>query len=269
MKVIIAGYSKTGTKSICAALKHFGYSVDDFPEHIDQRTDFWWRIYNAEPGDELAQTPAIFKQMYENVDVCTDTPAYLFWEQISEAFPDAKVILMERDNEEVWWKSLEKHFVRERRTNIGAWILEYLPRWYVRLLCDDLWKSQDRHRFFTWAGAVGPTSPFGPNRVNKMIATKRYREHNTYVKATCPADKLLVYNPKDGWPKLCKFLGLEIPDMEFPNKNKGGQIVEDILFRHPRALKQRYTVITNLLISILVVAGLAYYVVQNFEVVRR
>lgn len=145
----------------------------------------------------------------------------------------------------------------------------YFTRVYVRLLCDDLWKSQDRHRFFTWAGAVGPTSPFGPNRVNKMIATKRYREHNVYVKATCPADKLLVYNPKDGWPKLCAFLGLKVPDMEFPNKNKGGQIVEDILFRHPRALKQRYTVIKNLLISIAVVAAMVYYVVQNFEVVKR
>jgi len=269
MKVIIAGYSKTGTKSITAALTHFGYSVDDFPQHIDERTDYWWRIYNADPTDPIAQTPEIFKQMYKDVDVCTDTPAYLYWEQIREAFPEAKVILMERDNEEVWWASLEKHFVRERKTNIGAWILEYLPRWYVRILCDDLWKSQDRHRFFNWAGAVGPTSPFGPNRANKMTAVKRYREHNAYVKVACPADKLLVYNPKSGWAPLCKFLGLKVPDMEFPNKNKGGQIVDDILLKHPRALKQRREVITNFLVSVILVVCVSWWAMVNYQVVKR
>jgi len=259
MKVIIAGYSKTGTKSLCRALKHFDYSVDDFPEHIDQRTDHWWRIFAADPDDHIAQSPQIFREMYEHVDVCTDTPAYLFWEQILEAFPDAKVILMERDDEEVWWNSLKKHFVRERKTNIGAWMLHVLPRWYVKFLCYDLWKSQIRHRDMAWAGAVGPLSPYGPNRANKMVAIKRYREHNAYVKSNCPEDKLLIWKPSEGWDRLCKFLGHESPDMPFPNENKGGQIVEDILFKHPRAIRQTNTVIRRFLISVGLISWAVYY----------
>ena len=32
-----------------------------------------------------------FRKMFENVDSVTDIPACFFWEEILEAFPDAKV----------------------------------------------------------------------------------------------------------------------------------------------------------------------------------
>ena len=34
MKIICAGFPKTGTKSMAAALRELGYSVNDFPEHL-------------------------------------------------------------------------------------------------------------------------------------------------------------------------------------------------------------------------------------------
>jgi len=257
MKIIVAGYSKTGTKSLNRALKQLDYSVDDLAEHLSVRDEYWWRIFSA--ADPVACSPKIFKEMYENVDACMDTPAYLFWEQILEAFPKAKVILMERDSEEVWWNSLEKHFVRERKENLGGWALYLLPTWLLKLTCYDLWKSQRRHYDMNWSATVGPLVPFGPNQVNKMIATKRYREHNAYVKMTCPKEKLLVYNPKDGWGPLCEFLGHKVPDMEFPNANKGGQIVTDILWGLPKALQQRRTIFKNMTIFLLVVFGILYW----------
>ena len=44
--------------------------------------------------------------------------------------------------------------------------------------------------------------------------------HNTYVKSVVPADQLLVFNPKDGWEPLCKFLNVPIPDVPFPRDNQ-------------------------------------------------
>merc|ERR1712227_560549 len=79
MKIIVAGYSKTGTKSLNRALTCLGYSVDDLAEHLSVRTDYWWRIFTA--ADPQACSPEIFKEMYKDVDACMDTPAYLFWEQ--------------------------------------------------------------------------------------------------------------------------------------------------------------------------------------------
>lgn len=84
--------------------------------------------------------------------------------------------------------------------------------------------------------AVGPMSPDGPNRLNMMIARKRYREHNAYVKLRCPAEKLLEFQIADGWAPLCKFLKIAEPEEEFPHANKGGQIVTDILKGHRLAI---------------------------------
>ena len=46
----------------------------------------------------------ILRKMYKDVDAVTDLPAYLYWEQLLEAFPNAKIIHMER-NEVTWERS--------------------------------------------------------------------------------------------------------------------------------------------------------------------
>ena len=51
--------------------------------------------------------------------------------------------------------------------------------------------------------------------LNEAQMKQRYRMHNTYVKSVVPADQLLVFDPKDGWEPLCKFLGVPIPGMSF------------------------------------------------------
>lgn len=34
---------------------------------------------------------------------------------------------------------------------------------------------------------------------------------------TVPPEKLLVFEPKQGWEPLCKFLGKPVPDQPFPH----------------------------------------------------
>jgi hypothetical protein len=43
------------------------------------------------------------------------------------------------------------------------------------------------------------------------------------VIATCPKDKLLIFEVKQGWEPLCKFLGKPIPNVPFPNVNDSKQ----------------------------------------------
>lgn len=42
-------------------------------------------------------------------------------------------------------------------------------------------------------------------------------EHIEQVKARVPGDKLLVFDVKQGWEPLCRFLGVEAPDKPFPH----------------------------------------------------
>jgi len=85
MKVILAGYPKTGIKTMSNALSLLGYKVFDFMEHFWYHGKDWNRmlIHGGSVED--------FKTMYEDVDAITDAPVFFFWEQIHQAFPDALV----------------------------------------------------------------------------------------------------------------------------------------------------------------------------------
>ena len=87
MKVIYAGFPKSGTKTMNAALTELGYNCYDFFEHFSIHGDQWKKIFK-EGG-----TTEDFRKMFENVDVVMDMPCCCFWEEISEAFPDAKVCI--------------------------------------------------------------------------------------------------------------------------------------------------------------------------------
>ena len=99
MKIICAGLAKTGTKSMARALTQLGYNVHDFEEHLEYNLDNYVKFFDGDVGEE------IFLDMYSEVDVVVDQPACNLWYLLHRQFPEAKVILMERDSAEVWFNS--------------------------------------------------------------------------------------------------------------------------------------------------------------------
>jgi len=57
---------------------------------------------------------------------------------------------------------------------------------------------------------------------NESQLKKKYRSHNIYVQARVKSANILVYNIKDGWAPLCKFLGRPEPTVPFPRVNING-----------------------------------------------
>ena len=49
---------------------------------------------------------------------------------------------------------------------------------------------------------------------------KKFNEWNESVINFVPKDRLLVYEVKQGWNPLCRFLNVDVPDIPFPYKNK-------------------------------------------------
>ena len=99
MKIICAGHPKTGTKSMANALTILGYSVHDLEEHLEYNLENYIDFFEGRVDE------SIFQKMYKDVDAVVDQPACSLWNILLKQFPDAKVILMERDNDEVWFKS--------------------------------------------------------------------------------------------------------------------------------------------------------------------
>jgi len=214
MKVIFAGYSKCGTKTMAEALRILGYNVYDFMENYEYLGDKWMKIFK-EGG-----TKDDFYEMYKDVDAVTDAPAFTFWREILEAFPDAKIIFHERPEDE-WWPSMEKQ----------------LQSWEGFTLKLQNYLSPTKYRLFVWAqhmfvavfGVQLKMYLIGDNPTNEMLMRHSYRAHNAYVKSCAPKDQLLEFNIKDGWKPLCEFLKVPIPESEFPHKNKKASVTQEMM----------------------------------------
>ena len=102
------------------ALKQLGYSVHDFEEHLQYNLDNYLDFIEGRVGEE------IFTDMYRDVDVVVDQPACTLWRIILKQFPEAKVILMERENSEVWLKSYVS-MLEDYKQNQRPYLYNLLP----------------------------------------------------------------------------------------------------------------------------------------------
>lgn len=75
--------------------------------------------------------------------------------------------------------------------------------------------------------------------------------HNEEVKRTVPADRLLVFQVKEGWEPLCHFLGKPVPPIPFPHLNDREHVRKWIAQSQRRLL---LTVTSSILILGLAVA---------------
>ena len=204
MKVICAGMNKTGTKSISEALRQLGFTVFDFPQQLPDFLDHWVDVFQ-----NGAQPDA--KRVYRNADAVVDIPGNLFWEEILEVFPDCKLILSERDEDswvQSWVNQLQMiHAVRATTSAVIKLKLSQTARKMTEVVDSCL---------TALLGSMNPKS--------NCVFRKQFRMHNHRVKSIVPAEKLLVYNVKQGWKPLCDFLGCEVPTFAFPHENIKGEI---------------------------------------------
>ena len=198
MKVICAGFLKTGTKSIAKALRHLGFTVFDWEEQTFDFLDHWVDVFQNGTKPDV-------KRVYQNADVCIDIPGNFFYEEILEAFPGCKVILSIRD-EDSWLESLVRQLDSSNglRSTITSRKMDYVYDSFLN-------------------AAIGSC-----NTKSTYILRKRYHIHNHRVKSIVPPDKLLVYNVKQGWKPLCDFLECDVPTVAFPHENIKSEVLNTV-----------------------------------------
>lgn len=62
-------------------------------------------------------------------------------------------------------------------------------------------------------------SVFGAVEAGEEAAADFFNAWNEEVVRSVPADRLLVFEAKDGWGPLCRFLGVPVPDAPYPRVN--------------------------------------------------
>jgi hypothetical protein len=199
MKVIGAGFGRTGTMSLKGALEQLGFGpsfhmidVARYPELLPQ-----WQA--AADGDSADWT-----QVFEGWESTVDWPACTYWEQIWETFPDAKVLLSVRDSES-WYASCQKSIHASAQAaakgELEGGSVTVSPE-AMKMINGVIWNGTFDGRFD-----------------DKEFALDVYNRHNEDVKSKVPADKLLVYEIKQGWEPLCEFLEVPVPETDMPHLN--------------------------------------------------
>lgn len=198
MKVIGAGLGRTGTKSLQAALEQLGlgpcYHMHEVYEHPEHGPT-WMAAIEGKPVDW-----ASFLREYES---CVDFPACSFYKEMMVAFPDAKVLLSVRDPER-WYESCIETIHAFASVWPTRWFGPFLPKLgaVYRVSTSLIWKKLFEDRFR-----------------DRDFAIRRFREHSEEVIRHVPAERLLVFDVKQGWGPLCEFLGVPVPSTPFPHLN--------------------------------------------------
>ena len=62
-------------------------------------------------------------------------------------------------------------------------------------------------------------SKFGDKIHDRDFMVNAFNTHNAEVERSIPKDRLLVYEVKEGWEPLCRFLNVPVPSTPFPRRN--------------------------------------------------
>ncbi len=212
LDVIGAGFGRTGTTSLKLALEQLGFApcyhmveVFEHPEHAP----VWHDAAEGKPTD--------LHSLLGPYRAAVDWPACHFWRELAQAFPDAKVLLTERDAES-WYKSMSQTIFE-----------------FMRLAADGAelpppGSQPDMARYI-----VGEKTFGGRSDHDHAIAV--YKAHNEAVKRALPADRLLVYDVGQGWEPLCKFLGVAVPDAPFPRTNTADEFRSNVVAFREKAMR--------------------------------
>src|SRR5918999_1649939 len=218
MRVVGAGFGRTGTTSLKAALEKLGFSpgyslseVFANPEHVG----FW------EAAGRPAREVPDWEGFLAAYGVAVDWPACSFYEELMEAFPEAPVILTVRDPA-AWYESTRSTIHELRRLTTGplpvrmglalAGPFAPGPAGVVRLADRLVWQD-------TFHGRFG----------DRDHAMNVFEQSNEAVRRHVPPERLLVFDVREGWAPLCDFLGVEAPDGPFPRLNDAREMRRRLL----------------------------------------
>jgi len=226
LQVIGAGFSKTGTKTMHKVYEILGYGVNDSQENVYAHYKEWNQVWCGTKEDGRKAIRTLFGPGNKwGYDCTVDLPANALWQTLSDEFPEAKVVLVVRDDDR-WINSLLNHIEVERKQFLEMWFHRQfgpLYRFVFNQSSDPIMTYMDFFRPML----IGPED-WRFSKSNADVLLSQYRAHNAAVKALVPKEKLLVYKIGEGWEPLCKFLGKPIPDVPFPHENRMGSVIEEL-----------------------------------------
>lgn len=170
-----------------------------------------------------------------------------FADQLIEAYPEAKVVIVQRDFEP-WWAS------------------------YTSELLDTLFSPVQRVVVFLLSYVMGIRAGNAMRKIHfgffgaqnrKEIAPNARRSYDNYyqkIRSMVLPEKRLEYRLGDGWEPLCAFLGKDVPNVPFPRKNDRSAHNEEEMGRKWVIFLSSAKIVAPWVMTVGIAAALAWYV---------
>lgn len=182
--VFCVGLARTGTTTFGDACESLGFTRSGWEERQNCHPSLQ-RIKAWKRGDI-----DYLVDVASGYDVLEDLPWPLVYREMAEAFPDAKFALTRRRTAQKWLESQTAHM--ETLT---------APGMYRRIF-----------------GSGRPAE-------NPDLYLAHYERHLREVRAHFSSTERFAefcWEEGDGWPQLCDFLGVPVPETQFPHSNPAG-----------------------------------------------
>jgi len=194
LQVIGAGFGRTGTLSLKAALEKLGFGPCYHMIEVGGNEGHAQRWIDAMDG--RPDWHALFGAYGATVD----WPGCHYWRELAASQKDARVLLSVRDPDR-WYESV--------MSTIYKVLTMTMP--------------EDAPAPFRLQQTMGRRmvldDTFGGRLDDRVHAIDVYQRHNAAVREAIAPDRLLVFEVAEGWEKLCSFLDRPIPEEDFPRLN--------------------------------------------------
>ena len=174
LKVLGAGFGRTGTLSMKLALEQLGFGpchhmmeVFGKPDHIA----LWLAAAEKKPVD--------WEEILAGYQAAVDWPVCYFWKELANLYPAAKILLTVRDGDK-WFDSASSTIFRA-----------------MSAARDDPNGKMAR--------AIVLENTFGGDLSDRQHAIDVYNRHNQAVIDTIPPERLLVFEASLGWDRCVNF----------------------------------------------------------------
>lgn len=191
LKVIGTGFGRTGTDSMRTALNILGVGPTHHMFELEEGSPLRPLWLDLAKGGEPD-----WDKLFEGYTACVDWPSAFYWRTLIDVYPDAKVVLTMRSAES-WWTSFEGTILKFLQSGNDPEGLAHL------LLADQVFEGR---------------------YADRDHAISVYNKNVADVIATVPSERLLIHNLGDGWHPLCDWLGLPVPDVDYPSGNTTADI---------------------------------------------
>jgi hypothetical protein len=247
MRLVGAGLSRTGTGSLQAALhmlfpeERCYHTISDIiaqPYSKSFVNDvFQWNDYfrAALAARKAGQTPPVmdFDKFFlqRGYTSGVDMPFATLWRDILKAYPDCKIVLSVRDTPEEWARSWREMLVQraEAHADAGGCVDRCLKRMNPKnAALRELWELTSEYNRWPKVTATQDTA----------VLTRIYTDWMNDVKTNAPQDRLLIWNVKEGWKPLCKFLGVPVPSEAFPRVHEVATMKTTLQVVHKKAARE-------------------------------